>query len=61
MSGVNLLYFYVGICFLEQVLVEKIEFPEGSTKASTLADGDVLHMYSWVYLFLMFSTVLQMQ
>ena len=39
-------HFFIGVCFLEQVLVEKMRFPEGSTNASTLADGDVLHMYS---------------
>lgn len=51
---------YIGVfCFsLEQVLVEKMGFPEGSNKASSLADGDVLRMYSKLNLFFMFSAVL---
>ena len=29
-------------------------FPEGANKASSLADGNVLRMCNWLYLFLMF-------
>jgi len=40
------------VCLFEQVLVEKMGFPEGLNEASS--DGDVLRMYSELYLLLMF-------